>query len=159
MDYRFRDTTQAMNNLKNNSGLTLIEILISVVLASVGLLAYAMLTGTVVKKNADSKRSTIAITLAQDKAEEIKDLGVGILLSNANGLDSPAYDSGANTWSATTGGETIDSEGNTGTSGAYYTRTWTISVVGSANYFTDVTVTVTWDSGAETVSLQTLITQ
>lgn len=139
--------------------MTLIEVVIAIAIASLGLLAYANLSGSVINKNAESKRSSVAITLAQDKAEEIKDLGTRTILSDADGLDSPVYDSSTNSWTATTGGEVIDAEGNTGTSDARYTRTWTISPVGSADYFTDVTVTVTWDNGAESQSIETLITQ
>lgn len=151
--------TQTMNHWNNNSGMTLIEVVIAIAIASLGLLAYANLSGSVIGKNAESKRSSVAITLAQDKAEEIKDLGTRTILSDADGLDSPVYDSSTNSWTATTGGEVIDAEGNTGTSDAHYTRTWTISPVGSADYFTDVTVTVTWDNGAESQSIETLITQ
>jgi prepilin-type N-terminal cleavage/methylation domain-containing protein len=148
-----------MSHLKNNSGMTLIEILIAVAIAGFGLLAYAMLSGSVIERNAKSKKSTVAITLSQDKTEEIKDLGTRILLSDADGLDSPFYDSGTNSWTPTAGGEVIDAEGNTGTADAYFTRTWTIDLVGSATYITDLTVTVTWDNGSESKSLETRITQ
>ncbi|MBT5551108.1 MAG: prepilin-type N-terminal cleavage/methylation domain-containing protein [Nitrospina sp.] len=148
-----------MNHLKHNSGMSLIEILIAVAIAGFGLLAYAMLSGSVIEKNAESKKSTVAVTLAQDKTEEIKDLATRILLSDANGLDSPVYDSGTNSWTPTAGGEIIDAEGNTGTSAGHYTRTWTINLVGSATYITDMTVTVKWDNGSESKSLTTRITQ
>lgn len=139
--------------------MTLIEIIIAAALASIGLLAYAMLSGSVIEKNADSKRSTVAITLAQGKAEEIKDMATRILLVDANDLDSPVYDPSTNSWTPTTGGENIDGEGNTGTAGANYNRSWSISSVGSATYFSDVTVTVTWENGAHSKSIETLITQ
>lgn len=148
-----------MNHLKNNSGMTIIEIIIAVAIASIGLLAYAVLSGSVIEKNAESKKSSVAITLAQSKMEEIKDLATRIILSDANGLDSPVYDTSTNSWTPTTGGEVIDAAGDTGTAEAFYTRTWTISPVGSADYFIDATVTVTWDNGAESKSIETLITQ
>ena len=139
--------------------MTLIEIIITIALASIGLLAYAILSGSVIEKNVDSKRSTVAITLAQDKTEELKDLGTRILLVDANGLDSPVFNSSTNSWTPTTGGENIDGEGNTGTADAFYNRSWTITPVGSATYFADVTVTVTWENGAHSKSIETLITQ
>ena len=139
--------------------MTLIEILIAVAIASFGLLAYALLSGAVIERNAVSKKSTVAITLAQDKAEEIEDLGIRIVLSDADGLDSPVYDSSTNSWTPTSGGEAIDAEGNTGGSSAIYTRSWTISLVGSATFFSDVAVTVTWDNGKRSQSIETLISQ
>mgnify|MGYP006928218324 CR=1 FL=1 len=139
--------------------MTLIEIIIAVAVASIGLLIYALLSGSVIENNTKSKKSTVAVTLAQGKAEEIKDLGTRILLSDADGLDSPVYNSATNSWLPTTGGEVVDGEGNTGTAGAIYTRTWTITPVGSATYFTTVAVTVTWDSGSGSKSISTLINQ
>ncbi|MEK9629852.1 MAG: prepilin-type N-terminal cleavage/methylation domain-containing protein [Nitrospinota bacterium] len=147
-----------MNRLKNNSGLTLIEIIIAVVLASVGLLAYGVLSGAVVERNAVSKKSSVAVTLAQDKIEELKELGTRIILSDADTLDSPVYDSSTQSWTATTGGETVDSKGATGGSDAIYTRTWSITPVSGADYFTNILVTVSWDNSSS-VSLNTYITQ
>lgn len=54
-----------MSRLQQNSGLTLIEVL----------LAYGILSGVVIEKNAVRKKSSVAVTLAQDKIEEIKELG------------------------------------------------------------------------------------
>lgn len=153
----FRDLT--MNRWKNNSGMTLIEVIIAVALASIGMLAYAMLSGSAIEKNTQSKRSTVAVTLAQGKAEELKDLGTRIRLVDADGLDSPVYSTSTNSWTPTSGGESIDGEGNTGTANAYYNRSWTITPVGSATYFTDVVVTVTWENGARSKSIETLVTQ
>jgi prepilin-type N-terminal cleavage/methylation domain-containing protein len=153
------DMNQIMKLFQNNSGMTLIEILIAVAIAAFGLLAYALLSGSIIEKNAESKKSTVAITLAQDKMEELKDLATRILLTDGDGLDSPVYDSSTNSWTPTTGGEIINAEGNTGGSSAFYTRTWTISIVGSATYFSDVAVTVTWDNGKESKSIESLINQ
>jgi len=139
--------------------MTLIEVVIAIAIASLGLLAYANLSGSVIGKNAESKRSSVAITLAQDKAEEIKDLSTRVTLSDADGLDSPVYDASTNSWTPTTGGELIDGEGNTGTADAYFTRSWAITAVGSATFFTNLAVTVTWGNGAKSKAIATLITQ
>lgn len=148
-----------MDRLKHNSGLTLIEVILAVALASIGLLAYGILSGAVVERNAVSKRSSVAITLAQDKIEELKELGARVILSDANALDSPVYDPSTQLWNATAGGETIDSKGVTGGSDALYTRTWSITPVSGSDYFTNILVTVSWDNAARTVSLNTYITQ
>lgn len=48
--------TQTMNNLKNDSGFTLVEVLIAALLVSAGMVAYAMTAGNVTKQNAQSKK-------------------------------------------------------------------------------------------------------
>ncbi len=148
-----------MNRLQQNSGLTLIEVILAIALASIGLLAYAVLSGAVVERNAVSKKSSVAVTLAQDKIEELKELGTRIILSDADTLDSPVYDSVTQSWTATAGGEAIDAQGVSGGSDALYTRTWSITPVNGADYFTNISVTVSWDNVSRTVSLNTYMTQ
>lgn len=148
-----------MNRLQQNSGLTLIEVILAIALASIGILAYGILSGAVVERNAVSKKSSVAVTLAQDKIEELKELGTRVILSDADTLDSPVYDSATQSWTATAGGEIIDSKGATGGADALYTRTWTITPIGGADYFTNILVTVSWDNAARTVSLNTYMTQ
>ncbi|MBC8282484.1 MAG: prepilin-type N-terminal cleavage/methylation domain-containing protein, partial [Nitrospinae bacterium] len=92
-----------MSRLSQNSGLTLIEVILAIALASIGLLAYGILSGAVIERNAVSKKSSVAVTLAQDKIEEIKELGTRIVLSDADTLDSPVYDSSTQSWIATSG--------------------------------------------------------
>jgi len=148
-----------MSRLSENSGLTLIEVILAVALASIGLLAYGILSGAVIERNAVSKKSSVAVTLAQDKIEEIKELSTRVNLADADTLDSPVYDSSTQSWTATSGGETIDAQGVAGGSDALYTRSWTISPIGGADFFTDILITVTWDNAARSVSLNTYITQ
>ena len=145
-----------MNNLKNDSGFTLVEVLIAALLVSAGMVAYAMTAGNVTKQNAQSKKKTVAIILAQDKVESIKNTALTVSLTGADTLDSPNESSG--TWTATTGGEVVDATGDTGTSDAIYTRTWTITEDGTLTAFYAMSVTVTWD-GSKTVTLDTLVSQ
>ena len=56
----------------NNNGFTLIEVLIAMVILSVGLLGMAALITGIIKSNKVSNRITTATTLAQDKMEAIK---------------------------------------------------------------------------------------
>jgi len=148
-----------MNRLQQNSGLTLIEVIIAIALASIGLLAYAVLSGSVIERNAVSKKSSVAVTLAQDTIEELKELSTRVILSDADTLDSPIYDSGTQIWTATAGGEAIDAQGATGGTDTQYTRSWTITPISGADYFTNILVTVAWDNAARSVSLNTFITQ
>ena len=56
---------------KKSGGFTLIEVLITIVILSVGLLGMASLTTGIINGNAFSKNASTATTLAQDKMEEI----------------------------------------------------------------------------------------
>ena len=56
----------------NDNGFTLIEVLIAIVILSVGLLGMASLTVGIIKGNKLSNDLTTATTLAQDKMEDIK---------------------------------------------------------------------------------------
>ena len=58
---------------KGSQGFTLMEVLIAIVILSVGLLGMASLTVGIIKGNAFSKNASTATTLAQDKMEEISE--------------------------------------------------------------------------------------
>jgi len=55
----------------NDNGFTLLEVLVAIVILSVGLLGMASLTVGIINGNAFSKNASTATTLAQDKMEEI----------------------------------------------------------------------------------------
>ncbi|MDL2121633.1 MAG: prepilin-type N-terminal cleavage/methylation domain-containing protein [Deltaproteobacteria bacterium] len=61
-----------MVSIENNKGFTLIEVLVAMVILSVGLLGTAALITGIINSNKLSNRITTATTLAQDKMEEIK---------------------------------------------------------------------------------------
>lgn len=145
-----------MNHLKDNSGFTLVEVLIAAVIVSAGLIAYVMTSGNIMGQNAQSKKKTLAVTLAQDKMEAIRNIALTVSLGGADTLDSPTESGG--TWTANTGGEVVDVEGNTGTTDAIYTRTWTITEDATLTNFYTTSVTVLWD-GTQTITLDTLISQ
>jgi type IV pilus assembly protein PilV len=58
-----------------NKGYTLVEVLIAMVILSIGFLGLSVITMTMIKGLSFSQRLTTAITLAQDKIEEIKQTG------------------------------------------------------------------------------------
>jgi len=70
-----RGKEEKMNKIANSSGFTLIEILIAMFVLAVGLLGAAGVATTVINGNALSKKITTATTLAQDKMEDIINLG------------------------------------------------------------------------------------
>jgi len=57
---------------QNNKGFTLIEVLVAMVILSIGLLGTAALLTGIIRGNQVSNRITAATTLAQDKMENIK---------------------------------------------------------------------------------------
>jgi type IV pilus assembly protein PilV len=59
----------------NNNGFTLIEVLVAMVILSIGLLGTAALITGIINSNKLSNRITTATVLAQDKMEEIKRIG------------------------------------------------------------------------------------
>ncbi len=118
--------------LRNSNGFTLIEVLVAMVILSVGLLGTAALITGIIKGNKVSNRITTATTLAQDKMEEIKRDGY----SNAGdetkaSLPSP-YDQ--------------------------YERKVTVIDPSPAANMKTVTVTVYWES-SESISLQTILSK
>ena len=67
-----RTSGQNLVDAKNdNPGFTILEVLIAIVILSVGLLGMAALAAGTINGNAFSKNLSTAITLAQDKMEEI----------------------------------------------------------------------------------------
>ena len=58
--------------LKNDPGFTLIEVLIAIVILSIGLLGMASLSVNIIKGNRLSNDLTAATTLAQQKMEDIR---------------------------------------------------------------------------------------
>ncbi len=145
-----------MNPVKNNSGFTLTEVLIAAVIVVAGIMAYLMVSGNVIGQNAQSKKKTIAVTLAQDRVESIKNTALTVSLDGADGLASPTESAGV--WTANATGEVVDATGTAGTADDIYTRTWTITEHATLAEFYTVAVTVTWD-GSKTITLDTLISQ
>ena len=144
-----------MNPFKNNSGFTIIEVLVAALIVTAGLLAYLLASGNVVGQNAQSKKKTLAVTLAQDQIESIKNSALTVSLAGANGLDSPTESAGV--WTENVGGEVVDATGTTGTARAIYTRTWSIATDALEVLYT-VSATVAWD-GSKSITLDTLISE
>lgn len=127
-----------------------------------GLMVYASFTGNFIDKRQSTSRESVAITLAQDKIEDIKNIAMTIRLDHGFSATLPAranpsYTS-ANGWQSLAN-EVLDGQGNAANSGMTYTRSWDVDPVGGASYLYDVTVNVTWDNGTNSVALETLIAQ
>jgi type IV pilus assembly protein PilV len=65
-------------------GFTLIELMITLVILSIGLVALAGLQVSAIKGNTFSKRMTAAVTIANQKLEQIKDTAYANILSESS---------------------------------------------------------------------------
>lgn len=144
------------SGFSSKEGFTLVEILLTIVILAIGFFLFLSTSGSIVSRNVKSTKETIATTLAQDQLELIQNTALTVSLSGASGLASPSY---STSWTANASGEVIDPSGNTGTSEAIYTRTWTITADGTLPFYYLVTVTVSWESGSNSVVLTTQISQ
>lgn len=130
--------SRPLSNLRrNDGGFSVIEVLIAVILVVVGLVAFGNLGGSIVDQNTYQKRSDQALTLAQQKLEDLKNLALSsTLTSSNNGSDTPSIANNA------------------------FSRSWTIANGGAGSLAT-LAVTVTWsDKGAtKTERLRTYLSQ
>ena len=153
--HRTEPTKPMKKKYTNESGFTLIEVLIAIVLLTVGFLAFGQLRGKIIFTNTNNMEKTQATTLAQDRMEDIKEfVDNGALLNAANTLDSPTHNGAV--WAANAGGENLDAQGNAGTR---YNRAWTITPDGTIPNLYTITVTTSWDNGLRSSILITQISQ
>jgi len=73
---------------KHQTGLTLIEVLIAVLVLSIGLLGIAGLQLTGLRENQNAQYSTQAIYLANDMADRMRANPAGVTAANYNNIDS-----------------------------------------------------------------------
>ena len=103
--------------LPKQRGFTLIEMLITLVILSVSLLALAALMGVTIRNNAYGGHVTEATTFAQDKLEELK----------------------AGGWESASDGTFTDNPN--GSTGIHYVRRWAVVTNGSLK---TITVSIDW---------------
>jgi prepilin-type N-terminal cleavage/methylation domain-containing protein len=78
-----------MNKFLKSNGFTLIEVLISLVILAISLLALAGLMTTTTRNNSFGGHMTEAATLAQDKLEELRVMSWEDIPLNQTSSDSP----------------------------------------------------------------------
>jgi len=122
----------------NDRGFNLIEVLVAMVILSVGMLGTASLIAGIVRANQASRNVTTATTLAQDKMEEIVKSGyAGISSTNTSVPEDygsmPGY--------------------------ANYRRVTTIAVDTPGVKMKTVTVQVSWKTGTNPVTLSTILSR
>lgn len=107
-------------------GFTLIEVMVAIVLAAVATSGIIGLYTSVTRASSYSRHATEAAVLAEDQVERLRTQTATIA---ASGTQTGVNDRGKVN------------------SGGIYTRTWTVTPMGS---FADVVVTVAWDENGET---------
>ncbi|MGH7793339.1 MAG: type IV pilus modification PilV family protein [Candidatus Binatia bacterium] len=120
--------------IKQQGGFTLMEVLVAMVLLTVGLLGVANLTIGIIKGNSYSKNVTTATVVAQQQIEQAQRIGY----TNANNL---------------AGSATVSMGGTS------FTRTTTVSDSTPAANMKTVIVSVSWNPGNYSMSLNTTIAQ
>jgi type II secretion system protein I len=122
-----------MNSQKKSAGFTLLEILIALIIFSIGLLALTSLTVTATRTGSYGGRMTEAVTFAQDKLEELK----------------------TNSWDNIVSG----ADQKTGPTGVNYTRNWKVLEKETQNLKT-VSITIDWNDGVDhSISFFTVISR
>lgn len=123
-------------NTSGEKGFTLIEVMVAIIILSVGLLGMASLTTGIIRGNKLSNDQSIATTLAQDKMEDVKDLG---------------YKGMPSTDTTTTQGY------NSITGFGAYKRVTQTVVDSPAAGMKTITITTYWDSDAHFVEVKTIL--
>ncbi len=120
-----------MKKFKKSMGFTLIEVLISLVILSLSLLALAGLMVITTKNNSFGNYLTEAVTLAQDKLEELRAINWNNIVSGAD---------------TKKGATQID-----------FNRSWNVSTNGSIK---TIEITVDWnDKTNHSIRLLSVVTQ
>ena len=125
---------------RSRNGFTLIEVLIAMVILSVGLLGTAGLTTGIIRGNFFSKNITSATVIAQTQLEAVQNSGY----TNANTTNFPS------------------SAASVSIGGVNFSRTTTITDNSPATNMKTISVSVTWNeaaNAAKSVSLQTILAQ
>ena len=122
-----------IKRVRNRRGFTLIEIMVAVTLLSIGLLGMAGLTVGIMRGNSLSNQVTTATALAQAKMEDIKRVGYS--------------------------GATESTEDYNAISGyPLYKRATEIDVDTPDLKMKTVTITVSWNSDASSIAVETILT-
>ncbi len=135
--------TQTTKPLKNEDGFTIIEVLMAVIILSLGMMAYGVTSGSIMTRNTHSTQESISITLAQDKIEELKNQDLATLLGLT--ISEPE----------------INEEGTSSGNHTVYSRSTLVTDAGQpCGCYYDVNVTVSWNNnGNHSVELNTQISQ
>jgi prepilin-type N-terminal cleavage/methylation domain-containing protein len=121
-------------------GFSLVEVMMALLILVVGILGYLKVSGAIMGTNIQSTKESIAITLAQDQIETLKE---SQLINGDGAVD-----------------EIINVEGIVDGSGTPYTRTWSVDLHPTIPRYNNIMVTVGWNNqGPRSVTLNTQVSQ
>lgn len=92
------------SNIERNHGFTLIEILIAIVILTIGLLALVSVTVMVIKGNSLNRGITTATTLAKDQLETLKNTNYNSVASSSGWLTVTGFSGYERRWQVATSG-------------------------------------------------------
>ncbi len=146
-----RKTAQTEDRASRQKGFTLVEVTISMLILTFGLLALGPLSAMVVRTNQVSGRKSVAVVLCQERMEEYRRAGYnGIPATGTSVTDYVAINTATNQMTV--------SSSNPG--GLSYRRVTQVATVGSpaASHLKKVQVNVFW-AGSLSVQLDTIVAQ
>ena len=89
---------------KHNKGFTLVEVMIAIVILTIGLLALASVTVMVIKGNSLNKMMTTATTLANQQLETLKNTSYNSVASSSEWSTVTGFSGYERRWQVTTSG-------------------------------------------------------
>ena len=141
----------AQDRKSREQGFTLIEVLIAIVILTVGLLAVGTMQISAIRGNFMSGNTSIALSLAGEKMEELlnKDFNDVELTDSNTGNNSTL-----SSITSVDNQQNISEEGVVGAS-AFYRRIWNIADLSSPTR-KNIMVIVTWDNNKHHVSIASI---
>src|SRR5512137_2217327 len=141
----------AQDRKSRDQGFTLIEVLIAIVILTVGLLAVGTMQISAIRGNFMSGNTSIALSLAGEKMEELlnKDFNDAELTDSNSGNNSTL-----SSITSVDNQQNISEEGVVGAS-AFYRRIWNIADLSSPTR-KNIMVIVTWDNNKHHVSIASI---
>ncbi|WP_374496813.1 type IV pilus modification PilV family protein [Vogesella indigofera] len=111
-----------MTSVGHQTGFSLLEMLITIIVLASGLLAIGSMYGAILNANTLSKQRSEAVVLAEKKLEELRGQSYASLVSAT---------------------DTVTAASSSGSS-ANYQRSWSVATASGGLAYKDVGVTVTW---------------
>jgi prepilin-type N-terminal cleavage/methylation domain-containing protein len=142
---------EAGSSAGSKAGFTLIEVLVAIVILTVGLLAVGTMQISAIRGNFMSGNTSIALSLASEKMEDLlnkdynhADLGDSVTGNNSSLTSTTSVDHEEN----------ISEEGVVG-AGSFYRRIWNIGDQASPTT-KNVTVMVAWENNKHRVTIASI---
>jgi type IV pilus modification protein PilV len=141
------------NEHERQEGWTLIEVLVAIVILTVGLLAVGTMQISAIKGNFMSGNTSIALTLASEKMEDLfnRDYNDAVLGDTATGNNG-----NLTSITGTDHEENVSEDGTVG-AGGFYRRIWNIADAATPMpTMKEISVVVTWENNRHRVTISSM---